>query len=103
MHLPLTLGWTRRKPSTKDVGLSAVGVSLSFMRLEDLLSGRLVLRPAGHQRCTTSRPVFKELTFHFLKRSLTLSEGAKQDCCGAEYNALAEHRLACAGPGCSAD
>lgn len=103
MHIPLTLGWTGREPPTEDVGLSFVGVSLSFMRLGDLSSGGLGLGPAGHQCWARSRPVFKELTFRFLKSSLTLSDGAKQAGCSREYNASTEDQLACSGPGRSAD
>ena len=101
MSILLTLGRTREKPSTKDVGLSFVGVSLSFMRPENSLSEGLGPGPARHQGWARLISCLQGAYLHFLEMSLTLSNVTKQACVvqlALEYSASTEHQLAGAVP-----
>lgn len=98
-HIPLTWGRTRPKPSTKNVGLSFVGVSLSFMRPENSLNEGLGPGPAEHQRWARLTSRLQGAYSHFLKTSLTLSDVTKQAWGSTTgVGILCVNQLACDGP-----
>lgn len=74
VHISPSLGRTRLKPSTEDVGLSFVDASL---RPENSSSEGLGPGPAGHRGWAICTPYPQGSYFHFLKMSLTLSAGQR--------------------------